>query len=77
MLGIWAVSVRAGSGRGACRRRRAPSGGRQAPLDAPVLTKRITSSVFRSSPPGVSSTPSSGMQYRQRRLQRSVKLMRR
>lgn len=41
------------------------------------LTRRSTSAVDSRSPPGVRSTPSSGMQYRQRKLHRSVSEMRR
>jgi hypothetical protein len=41
------------------------------------LTTRSTSAVESRSAPGERSTPSSGMQYKQRRLQRSVRLMRR
>jgi hypothetical protein len=43
----------------------------------PPLTSLTTSSELSSSPPGVSSTPSSGIQYRQRKLQRSVREIRR
>ncbi len=40
-------------------------------------TRRSTSWLLSSSCPGVRSAPSGGMQYWQRRLQRSVRLMRR